>query len=331
MPKEITHLVVADEVLASLPREVRDRILPHRHLYDIGSTSPDLFYYDVPFPFEIMASAEVFSERIHGRSGEDNAVHVLWMLDEIKKSPLEGGLAFLAGYLTHTASDAVFHPMVYSLTGNYFAEDPAERKRARARHRVLETSLDLYLLERRGVTLAQFNLPGRMKLNKRDLEVLTNLYARSLRIAFDPEFPLEKGMQRVLRKFRWMTHLMVSASITRLLHSINRIAAYAINDFANLFYPGQRSDIAFATKKKTPHPVTGRPYDRDIETLMKRSVRNAVRNIQAAARYLDGRISRRRLARLLLPLSLNNGLPRTPVSAMKHYGILEGIERFDRR
>jgi hypothetical protein len=90
MPKEITHLVVADEVLASLSREVRNEILRHRHLYDIGSTSPDLFYYDVPFPFEVMASMEVFSERIHGRSGEDNAAHVLWMLDELKRSPVPG-------------------------------------------------------------------------------------------------------------------------------------------------------------------------------------------------------------------------------------------------
>ncbi len=331
MPKEITHLVVADEVLLSLPRAVRNEILRHRHLYDIGSTSPDLFYYDVSFPFEVLASTEVFSERIHGRSGEDNAAHVLWMLDELNRSPVEGGFAFLAGYLTHTASDAVFHPMVYSLTGNYFAEDPVERKRARARHRVLETSLDLYLLERRGITLAQFDLPARMRLKKGDTAILTNLYARSLKIAFDPEFPLEKGMLRALRKFRWMTHLMVSASMTRFLHRVNRFAAYAINDFANLFYPEKRSAIAFSTKKKTPHPVTGRPYDRDIEKLMDRSVKNAVRNIHAAARYLDGRISRRRIARLLLPLSLNNGMPRTPVSAMKHYGILDGIERFDQR
>jgi hypothetical protein len=222
--------------------------------------------------------------------------------------------------------------MVYSLTGNYFAEDADERKRSRARHRVLETSLDLYLLERRGMTLVQFDLPARLRLQKGDMAVLINLYARSLKIAFDPEFPLEKGILRVLRKFRWMTRMMVFAFAARLLHALNKFASYAMNDFVNLFYPQKRSSaIAFSTRKKTPHPVTGRPYDRNIEKLMNRSVKNAARNIHAAARYLEGRMSRRQIARILLPLSLNNGMPKTPVSAMKHYGILDGIERFDQR
>lgn len=328
MPKEITHLIVADEVLRALPKAERSAILRHRHLYDLGSTSPDLFYYDLPFPFELLESTEVFSERIHGRSGEDNMAHVLWMLREMKEHPAEGGLAFIAGYLTHTASDAVFHPMVYSMTGNYYAEDAAERKRSRARHRVLETSLDLYLLEMRGTTLAEFDLPSRCRLERGDIEILTSLYARSLKATFDPEFPLEAGILRALRKFRLMTRFMVSTSLVRFLHRVNRLLSFRINDFVNLFYPKNRSAIPFKTNAKTPHPVTGRPYNRSIDRLMKTSVQNAVRNIRAAFAFVDGRISARQIEKILVPLSLNNGLARTPVSAMKHFKILEGIERF---
>lgn len=331
MPKEITHLIVADEVLSALPKQESRELIRNRHLYDLGSTAPDLFYYDLPFPFEVLASTEIFSERIHGKSGEDNMAHVLWMLGELKERPVEGGFAFIAGYLTHTASDAVFHPMVYSMTGNYYAEDAQERKRSRARHRVLETSLDLYLLERRGMSIDQFDLPSRCRPQRGDLEILTNLYARSLRVTFDPEFPLEAGIRRALYKSRLMIRFMVSKIITRLLWGANRLLSFRMNDFVNLFYPPKRSAIAFETRAKTPHPVTGRPYNRSVEKLMKASVKNAVHSIRSARAYLEGRISRRQIEKILAPFSLNNGLVQTPVSAMKHFKILEGIERFDDR
>lgn len=325
MPKEITHLITADEVLMRLRRNVRTEIEQHRRLYDLGSTSPDLFYYDVPLPFE-SSSLEEVAEQIHGRSGEDNSAHILWMLDEVKRTALPGAFAFVAGYLTHTSADAVFHPMVYSMTGNYFDPDPHERRKARARHRVVETSLDLYLLEKRRITLNDFNLPHRLRVERRHMQIFQELYAPSFGGAGSPV--AADAMRRALRKFSWMLRLMVSSRMSAGLAQLDRLVSGRLLDFVNLFYPARRSGLDFETRKKTPHPVTGKPYDRNIDRLLARAVKDSVRRIHAASDYTAGRISRRRISRIIRPVSLNNGLERTPVEAMTHYRIPAGLERF---
>lgn len=329
MPKEITHILLGDEMLKGLPSAARRAIEDNRNIYYFGTMSPDLFYYDVKLPMERVPSAEVFAEYIHGRNGESNMDHVYLMLERARQAN-EGDrfFAFVAGYLSHVAADTFFHPMIYSITGNYYADSAVDRKLAQCRHRVFESSLDLYLLGKTGQNLEEFDMPAKLKLPADFEEKLIVFFAEALRETFNPEFPLQPAAFRALRKSRLLQRLMVSRGAYRFFERINGMASHRYDFFLNLFYPPERALLDFETRRTTPHPVSGKPYSRNTQFLIKQSLQRGGLFIRAAWAYYKGKISRSQVARDIPPLSLNNGIKRMPVSRMLHYQIIPGIESF---
>ncbi len=144
MPKEITHWKIIEAWLAgrsgpAAAGAVRRNI--HCALW--GAVFPDTPYYAPargrPDGFRRMAA------RWHGSGGEDthalpNRIIAAINQSKRKREPL---LAFLIGYGSHLAADRAFHPFVYYFSGSYENPDRRKRSRAAARHRDLESVLDL--------------------------------------------------------------------------------------------------------------------------------------------------------------------------------------------
>ncbi|MCE9598445.1 MAG: zinc dependent phospholipase C family protein [Spirochaetia bacterium] len=329
MPKEITHILLGDKMLSGLSNNARQAIENNINIFYFGTMSPDLFYYDVRLPFEKIPSAEVFAEHIHGRSGNSNMDHVYLMLERART--LDQGdryFAFVAGYLSHVAADTFFHPMIYSITGNYYAESALDRLLAQCRHRVYESSLDLHLLNQTSQSLEEFDMPGKLKLPNDFKNKLIPFFADVLRDTFDPTFPLQPAAFRAVRKSRFLQTLMVSRRAYRFFSYLNRLASYEYDFFINLFYPETPASIEFETSKTTPHPVSGKPYKRDVKFLTRQAIKRGENFIQSAWDFYKGKINKQKVIQAIPPLSLNNGIPNMPVSRMLKYKILPGIESF---
>ena len=102
-----------------------------------GALAPDAPYYH-----RFGGSTyESIAEAIHGSGGEDTYDVPRTILS---RSDAAAEVAFAFGFLSHCVVDAVFHPMIYFFTGNYYHEDPGERLHARRRHRALEVYIDRY-------------------------------------------------------------------------------------------------------------------------------------------------------------------------------------------
>ena len=135
MPKETTHLWFAESLVGKTRAEgMRVVISGGKPSYCLGSIIPDTFYYS------FSPSLERISGIIHGRDGRPTNALILSVLVEARGPD---DIAFILGYITHCALDITFHPMVESLSGNYYDQDPARREDAVTRHRFLETCIDV--------------------------------------------------------------------------------------------------------------------------------------------------------------------------------------------
>ena len=313
------------------------RNLLHRNdrPYSFGSMSPDLYYYDIRLPLEKKHDLEL-GEIIHGRYGNDNSMHVLWMLErcvQIKeKNPasLEPLFAFLCGYLTHVAADTIFHPYVYSVSGNYYDPNPAERATAEGRHRLFETLLDFHILKLRNQSLKDFQLLERInpKEHKKDL---LEFFSKGMSHANGPDGQSMPEMnsihwitERSFHRSRTMIGMFQNRPLVAGLKSLNKRMNGKISHIAYLGYVRNHvasNEIHFSELNPAPHPVTGADYGGPVPELIERSTRRGKDYLDVCWRRLSGEVSAETAREVLRPLSLNNGLEMTPTEEMVHYRI----------
>lgn len=140
MPKERTHWHLAARAGAVItPGPLADAVLAYPELLLLGAVSHDTAYYALGNDF-----AKSVADKLHGTGGHDSfePFRALAVQRDQWGAP---GLVFGLGALTHLVADAVFHPLVFSWTGDAGAPDPDLRKGWFFRHQEMETALDLHL------------------------------------------------------------------------------------------------------------------------------------------------------------------------------------------
>jgi hypothetical protein len=152
MPSFAAHLIIAQEVLASL----KDREIEGvKNYFFLGSLGPDLPYYRNVFGTAI---GTFFEEKYNPESpgyysGYGDYFHSktpnlfpMKMLEIIKKdrdpATEKPKLAFAFGFLTHIAADQHIHPLVENYAGPFYSSGLS-----RKRHRTLEVYQDLFLFQ----------------------------------------------------------------------------------------------------------------------------------------------------------------------------------------
>jgi len=129
MPKENTHLHFANRVAEKInDKKLLPIIKNNLNCFYLGSITPDAFYYGKD------KSITDISDFFH----KENFNPFLFF----QKSEDEKDLAFLLGFISHCALDKIFHPIIESLSGDYYDPDPIKRKNSVYLHRHLETCLD---------------------------------------------------------------------------------------------------------------------------------------------------------------------------------------------
>lgn len=140
MPKERTHWHLARRAAqAAVPGPLADALLAYPELLYLGAVSHDTGYYARKDPLATAAA-----DRVHGLAGADS-FDPFRSLAAHRDTLGAAGMAFGFGALTHLAADVVFHPMVFSWTGDALAPDPRLRRGWFYRHQACETALDVHL------------------------------------------------------------------------------------------------------------------------------------------------------------------------------------------
>lgn len=376
MPKEITHCLFAEKSVHALAasdfparRETGREILflfeKQKEALLYGSVAPDIFYYDVPMPWEKKKTPRgaVWGDLVHGAHGEDALHHVREMLRVLKNPalqvPLTGNRAlkrdehsllvlFVMGYLAHVALDTLLHPFVYYYSGNYYADDRAEKRRVEARHRALETVYDLYNLERFGTTLKKYRPRARIYLKDEPRYLALGLYALGLLRAWPELAKKEFGSEKLPPNIRKhplfaITHrsykkqllfnkIFQNRSVSRFGLWLNHKRNDGWHDNSSLLYPAatyreylaNAAHRALAIEKLRTYrdPVDNRLHIFSPARIERRILVRTQGMYRVVWSYLEGKIDEKRLSYYLRGFSLNNGRVGVPTNAMRYFAPL---------
>ncbi|NPV04783.1 MAG: zinc dependent phospholipase C family protein [Syntrophaceae bacterium] len=317
MPKEITHWLIASAVSSGLEgtafREPLDR---YGNILKIGAVVHDAPYYylgrdrdrrfgDLPRKLHgTVADAcgligALLSYTLERPSGE--------------RSPL---LAFLVGLVTHLFADALFHPMIFYLTGPYHHLSSREGSIARQDHRRLEALIDISLAggyERvRDFSLASFL--GAAEVPPRAV------FAHAGTAWLEPGRAegFAGGLASAFRLFAFMQGLFRNPFLGRLSFSLFPAAPASAREILALVYAPRLSQFEQRIRGvlQYRHPCTGREEARSIDALFREAVEQSIAFCRGLEPLLDP--AARRTARLLLP-AVDPGLGFDPDGPMCRY------------
>lgn len=250
MPKERTHWHLAARAGAVVtPGPLADAVLAYPEHLLLGAVSHDTAYYALGNAF-----AKSVADRLHGTGGHDS-------FEPFRALAREGhrwgapGLAFGFGALTHLVADAVFHPWVFSWTGDAEAPDPVLRRGWFFRHQEMETALDGHLEALWGPAPAK-------------------TYAFLVQRARDELAVVEGFLGPGARD--WMAaHVRLQGLFHhRWAHALARMAAWGRRrgdgDWSGAFYGRSGLVPEFQGPLRWVDPVTGEPWEETLDDLVDR-------------------------------------------------------------
>jgi hypothetical protein len=318
MPRELLHWQVAEDVVALLqqkaPRLAQILVSNPGH-YRIGAMLPDLPYYyrGGLSPFDHVA------EVLHGAHGEDPYDFIRMHRERVftrDRGKNERFIALFAGIVTHNIVDALFHPPLYYLTGDYYDRDRMQRRSARARHRAFEVLLDRSWEIHFGQALQY----------RRYRPLITETLLSDLTLLLDPlDYTTTEKWRSGLWHMTYFQEIFNAHTFGALMHAISKRGGSWWRQWEALFTYGRTDDtIALDTPFTYAQPVTGETLTVTWHQLAISSVAECVRiltpwqkdcDADDYSALLEGEIAR----------SLNAGLVHTENSEMtffaKHGGI----------
>lgn len=315
MPRENVHWLVAERsaaLLASGPFGPALARCPNG--LRLGAVLHDVLYY---LRGEHPEALKELPHRLHGAHGEDTfellrlyARHMFARRDD----PLP--TAVFVGLSAHIFADALMHPLVYHLTGNYYDPDPQRRTRAIRNHRALEALLDMVAAGGPDAVLSRSlrevvdGLEGRLSLAL-PAELLGGMAGVESKAA-------GKALGEALDTYCTMQALCRMPTLSRWLHDLRAWLPDKAREIAALFYAPQlwEGRAAFSGPMTYRNPYSAEAATRSLAELMDLAVRHTVLFCQGQA---PGLAARGELTAAAPGPSLDMGLPGAPASRATHF------------
>ena len=134
MPSGYAHYRFGNQIISSMPADIRSLVLRHRALFDVGLHGADfLFFHNFFKKTPIFHLGSLY----HEKSGKD---FFTAFCAHAQQHSTEGSFAYLYGVLAHYCLDTACHPFVYAMTDSTGLE-----------HAALETEFDRYLMSLDGI------------------------------------------------------------------------------------------------------------------------------------------------------------------------------------
>lgn len=327
MPKEITHILFSDATLKKLDSKHKlfNSISSNLDFYHLGAIAVDSFYYNIKIPF-IDKDFHQWGDMVHGAEGNDTALafrNCAEYLKENKNEPLfDKKIAFICGFLTHMAMDINFHPYVYYFSGNYYDGEHSKKVDAMMRHRLIESWLDLYMLDKNNIALNDFDSINNIEKNHKDnyqvIEFLCRFFAQAWNTDKDLVSPFKRGyhIQILLNNI-----LVKNKSIFSFFRTLNDVFDNTLRDYLALFYPESYKAMPdyIVNFKEFKHPVTGEVFKGDVNDLFANGIKLSTSFLQAINDYVFEDLEKSTFDNILRGYSLDVGLEGVKVETVKYF------------
>jgi hypothetical protein len=331
MGKEITHIIFAQQTAQFLECPEKDPFAAVLHefspCFHFGSIAADTFFYGVKVPF-LDKAYSCCGEVVHGREGNDTSLLPLEMLRSLRENPDDRyfgqKLAFVCGFLTHVALDSVLHPSIYYHSGNYDHDCPEERTKARTRHRLIESWLDLFLLQQVSLKLHDCRYMADIRRNASVNRELLGFFHGAFARTGNGDETSWKFLQRGYAVQMLLNSAFPRAFWGKLVGRANRATKGKLRTFMALFYPWDYTEIppAISAVGAYRHPVTGERFQEDFHSLWAQARCRGEGFLQASRQYVygDGDIDKLRAA--IKGYSLSMGLVGVPARNAGYFDCL---------
>jgi hypothetical protein len=332
MGKEITHIFFAEQTARYLDDSEKDPfsaiLRDYCQSFHFGSIAADTFFYGIKVPFFDRAAYSCCGEIVHGTAGNDTSLlplEMLYYLGENRHDPFFGEkLAFVSGFLTHIALDSVLHPPIYYYSGNYHHECAQERTDARTRHRLIESWIDLYLLQQASISLQDCRFIADIRRNSSlNRELLGFFHAAFARTGNGDEISW-KYLRRGYAVQMLLNTVYPQVFWGKLVEKANHVFKGKLRTFLALFYPWDSREIPseITDFDVYRHPVTGEQFREDFHGLWARAGRRGEEFLQAAREYIYGSGDRDRLREVVKGYSLSMGMVGVPARNAGYFDCL---------
>lgn len=284
MPRDLSHIIIADEVRSRLPQPAARDVADNEAAFHMGAIAVDSFLY---------GSSSTLATRLHGGLGDDTRDPVLAMLDDARaeRDPETAAAkrAFAFGYLTHVGTDIAYHPMVYSMSGSQAKENNLSQlgiDRAKARHRFIETWIDRDLMDKRGLSFDTFKPLKKIRTSDK-FRPLCDFFAGNVEKALGLDDSVKDTFRRSMRVQILIGRVTQSQPLRKLLDRLDRALDGKLKLATSGFYRTNRT-LPKPMKEMTSfvHPVTGEVVHKNLDDLHKDAVANATRLVLFAREYL---------------------------------------------
>jgi len=289
MPRNITHIIIADEAVNL--SKCKD-ILDNPNAFHMGCVAEDAFLYSL---------SPQLSTKLHGGLGHDTRAVALEMMNQTRKEkdPIRAAeqKAFICGYLCHMAADLTFHPLIYSISGSQAASNNCSKKDvelAKACHRYAETWLDIYLMKDKNLSFKNFrpfrkiisNVAMRIRLD----DFFTDSYQSALKAKkytwgdnLDLQAQFHNGMSRQL----FVDKITQNQTIGRILRKLDKVFHGELKLYTSGFYDFKQDIPSRLTAGSFIHPVTGETIKKSLENLEQDAVKCCAKYIKAVNEYIQ--------------------------------------------
>lgn len=288
MPRDITHIILADEAAEILKsKDISD----NPEAFHMGCVAEDAFLYSL---------SPQLSTRLHGGLGDDTRAVILEMMDLVKKEKnpdrASEDKAFICGYICHMAADFTFHPFIYSISGSQLVENNASKRDAilsKACHRYTETWLDLHLMKDRNLSFKNFrpfrkivkNLAMRIRLD----DFFTDCYQSALKAkkyTWGDNFDLQSQFHNGMTRQFLVDKITQNQTLAKMLRKLDAFVLGGLTLYTSGFYNFDGYIPQRLTAGSFVHPKTGEVVNKSIKDLEKDAVECSVKFMRAVEDYI---------------------------------------------
>jgi len=260
-----------------------------------GSIVADTFFYS--------SNKDVvrISEELHGKDGEMTNELIFDLLDHARKFQTEKLLCVTMGYISHCTFDIIFHPVIYSLTGNYYDEDTKRSDQAVYRHRLIETKLDKHIN-------GTYCLDKILNVNEKYVHEILDIIAIKFNIH---NVDLKRTLKKQLRSNRCFRNDFTY----RLVYLLNKIKLLDYKKILPLFYGHlHKNEIEIGEIIRYRDILSGLEKVVSLTELREAAENESIKRISVAYEYYNNKIDKVGAMQVIRGESLDTGKEGCPVN-----------------
>ncbi len=265
MPKELTHFTIARQVLELMESSwIKESLQKYICLYYIGAVAFDTPYY---LRGRYRPYFQTLAAYLHGTGKENTFQPIKGLFNSYRDEVPEYLLPFIYGLFTHIVIDAEFHPLIYSLTGDYYDADQGRRIKAICSHREWEANLDIYFSHHfRDI---ETNFLEKCLLGKNISD--SQLYELMASLFFGRKENLSQIKKALASQAGFLKRMNKRTAYLTLL-TANFLASGRLNPTLALFYRPTYSTEYFEQSFSYLHPGDGLERSETVDQIRERAV-----------------------------------------------------------